>query len=94
MNFPKRQNEFSKVEYGEIRPHTERCWGLFIFRCPSPALETGKTESRTRERLVRDALAKRDAGAQWWRGIESGENRETPWTTSGGSLDRCGCSSA
>ena len=29
----------SKVEYGEMRPHTERCWGLFISRCPSLALE-------------------------------------------------------
>ena len=35
-----------------MRPHTERCWGLFMSRCPSPALERGNEgqnegESRT-----------------------------------------------
>ena len=77
-----------------MRPHTERWWGLFISRCPSPALEIGKTESRTRERLVRDALAKREAGAQRQRGRESGEKRETTGTAQGDTLDRCGCSTA
>lgn len=72
----------SEVEYGEMRPHTERCRGLFISRCPSLSLEMRKKGDQNEGEISTGCPGEEERGVldrtQERIGEDTGDNWNSP----------------